>query len=70
MAAIAEFPVTAASPITRPYRILVCDDQPDVLRAIEPLFPNSIRQRAIDLIEEFVDKGECQFTTAFGRPLS
>ncbi|MGE3692931.1 MAG: cytochrome P450 [Novosphingobium sp.] len=28
-----------------------------------------IRQRAIDLIEGFVDKGECQFTTDFGRPL-
>jgi len=28
-----------------------------------------IRQRANDLIDAFVDKGECQFTTAFGRPL-
>src|SRR5581483_4326986 len=37
MAAIAEFPVTAASPVPRPHRILVCDDQPDVLHAIELL---------------------------------
>ncbi|MCX7864502.1 MAG: cytochrome P450, partial [Novosphingobium sp.] len=28
-----------------------------------------IRQRAIDLLERFADKGECEFTTAFGRPL-
>lgn len=28
-----------------------------------------IRQRAGDLIDGFVDDGECQFTTAFGRPL-
>jgi cytochrome P450 len=28
-----------------------------------------IRQRASGLIEGFVAKGECQFTTAFGRPL-
>jgi cytochrome P450 len=28
-----------------------------------------IRQRARDLIDQIVDKGECEFTTAFGRPL-
>jgi len=28
-----------------------------------------IRQRANTLIDGFIDKGECQFTTAFGRPL-
>jgi cytochrome P450 len=28
-----------------------------------------IRQRANDLIDEIIDKGECEFTTAFGRPL-
>ena len=28
-----------------------------------------IRQRASGLIEGFADKGECEFTTAFGRPL-
>jgi len=28
-----------------------------------------IRQRANDLIDAVIDKGECQFTTAFGRPL-
>ncbi len=37
MTAIAELPVSVASPVTRPYRILVCDDQPDVLHAIELL---------------------------------
>lgn len=28
-----------------------------------------IRQRANDLIDKFIDKRECEFTTAFGRPL-
>jgi cytochrome P450 len=28
-----------------------------------------IRQRARDLLDQFADKGECEFTTAFGRPL-
>lgn len=28
-----------------------------------------IRQRARDLLDRFADKGECEFTTAFGRPL-
>jgi cytochrome P450 len=28
-----------------------------------------IRQRAKDLLDEFADKGECEYTTAFGRPL-
>ena len=28
-----------------------------------------IRQRANDLLDEIVDKGECEFTTAYGRPL-
>ncbi|MDE8654417.1 cytochrome P450 [Novosphingobium album (ex Liu et al. 2023)] len=28
-----------------------------------------IRQRAKDLLDEFADKGECEFTTEFGRPL-
>ena len=28
-----------------------------------------IRQRAIDIIDSFADKGECNFNTAFGRPL-
>ncbi|MEZ5736560.1 MAG: cytochrome P450 [Novosphingobium sp.] len=28
-----------------------------------------IRQRARDLLDDFADKGECEFTTAFGRPL-
>lgn len=28
-----------------------------------------IRRRANDLIDQFIDKGECEFTTAFGRPL-
>ena len=37
MTAIAELPLIAASPVPRPYRILVCDDQPDVLHAIELL---------------------------------
>src|SRR5689334_18018466 len=37
MTAIEEFPVAAVSSVSRPYRILVCDDQPDVLRAIELL---------------------------------
>ncbi len=44
---------------------------------VDPLFcpagvaklEGHIRQRAIDLIEGFAGKGECQFTTAFGRPL-
>ena len=29
----------------------------------------TIRQRAIDLLDEFADKDGCEFTTAFGRPL-
>lgn len=28
-----------------------------------------IRSRARDLLDQFADKGECEFTTAFGRPL-
>jgi len=28
-----------------------------------------IRQRASDLLDQFAGKGECEFTTAFGRPL-
>jgi cytochrome P450 len=28
-----------------------------------------IRRRANDLLDEFADKGECEYTTAFGRPL-
>ncbi|MCJ2189034.1 cytochrome P450 [Novosphingobium beihaiensis] len=28
-----------------------------------------IRQRANDLIDQFIDKGECEFTEEFGRPL-
>jgi cytochrome P450 len=30
---------------------------------------SNIRQRANALIDQFVDKGECEFTTDFGRPL-
>ena len=37
MMATAEFPVTAAPAATRPYRVLVCDDQPDVLHALQLL---------------------------------
>ena len=29
----------------------------------------SIRKLANDLIDEFIDKGECEYTSAFGRPL-
>ena len=44
---------------------------------VDPLFSprgvlkleNLIRQRSRDLLDEFADKGECEFTTAFGRPL-
>jgi len=38
MTATLEFPVTAApAPARRPYRVLVCDDQPDVLHALQLL---------------------------------
>ena len=37
MMATAEFPVTAAPAAARPYRVLVCDDQPDVLHALQLL---------------------------------
>ncbi len=44
---------------------------------VDPLFSprgvlkleDLIRQRSRDLLDEFADKGECEFTTAFGRPL-
>ncbi|MCJ2180840.1 cytochrome P450 [Novosphingobium album (ex Hu et al. 2023)] len=44
---------------------------------VDPLFcpagvaklEGKIRQRAGDLIDQFAAKGECEFTTAFGRPL-
>ncbi|MBU6268374.1 MAG: cytochrome P450 [Sphingomonadales bacterium] len=44
---------------------------------VDPLFcpagiktlEGKIRERAIGLIEAMIDKGECEFTTAFGRPL-
>ncbi len=44
---------------------------------LEPMFSprgiakleESIRQRANALIDQFIDQGECEFTTAFGRPL-
>ena len=37
MMATAEYPVTAVPTATRPYRVLVCDDQPDVLHAMRLL---------------------------------
>jgi sigma-B regulation protein RsbU (phosphoserine phosphatase) len=37
MMATAEFPVTAGPTAARPYRVLVCDDQPDVLHALQLL---------------------------------
>jgi sigma-B regulation protein RsbU (phosphoserine phosphatase) len=37
MMATAEFPVTAAPAPARPYRVLICDDQPDVLHALRLL---------------------------------
>jgi cytochrome P450 len=33
------------------------------------LMEGNIRQQANNLIDKFVDKGECEFTTDFGRPL-
>ncbi len=44
---------------------------------VDPLFSpkgvlkleNLIRQRTRDILDQFADKGECEFTTAFGRPL-
>lgn len=30
---------------------------------------DNIRQRTNDLIDEFIDKGQCEYTEAFGRPL-
>ena len=44
---------------------------------VDPLFSpqgvlkleSVIRQRAKDLLDQFADEGECEFTTAFGRPL-
>jgi cytochrome P450 len=55
-------------------------DPPDHRRyreVLDPLFSiravmqmqENIRARANALIDAFVDKGECEFTTAFGRPL-
>src|SRR5215467_1028513 len=37
MTAALEIPVTAVSEATRPYRVLICDDQPDVLHALKLL---------------------------------
>ena len=37
MMATAEFPVTAAPAAARPYSVLICDDQPDVLHALQLL---------------------------------
>jgi len=46
-------------------------------KILEPIFSpkgvlaleDNIRKMANDLIDEFIDKGECEFTTDFGRPL-
>lgn len=59
-------PIEIDPPEHRKYRAIV-----------DPLFSpkgvlkleGRIRQQARDLLDQFADKGECEFTTAFGRPL-
>jgi cytochrome P450 len=59
-------PIEIDPPHHRKYRNIVdplfC---PAGIKTLEGL----IRQRAADLVNEIADKGECEFTTAFGRPL-
>src|ERR1700709_570977 len=59
-------PIEIDSPHHRTYRNIVDPllSPKGVLRLEE-----QIRQRANDLLDEIVDKGECEFTTAYGRPL-
>jgi len=59
-------PIEIDPPHHRKYRNIVdplfC---PAGIKTLEGL----IRQRAADLVEAIADKGECEFTTEFGRPL-
>lgn len=59
-------PIEIDPPDHRKYRAIL--DPVFSPRAILNL-ENKIRELANDLIDEFIDKGECEFTTAFGRPL-
>jgi cytochrome P450 len=59
-------PLEADPPHHRKYRALVDPlVTPKAVMALE----TSIRQLANDLIDKFVDKGECEFARDFGRPL-
>lgn len=59
-------PIEIDPPAHRKYRNIVDPlFSPQGVLKLEGL----IRQRARDLLDQFADKGECEFTTAFGRPL-
>lgn len=59
-------PIEIDPPHHRKYRaILEKQFSPKGVLALE----NKIRDLTNDLIDEIIDKGECEFTTAFGRPL-
>ena len=59
-------PIEIDPPHHRKYRNIVDPlFSPQGVKKLEGL----IRQRAIDLLDEIADKGECEYTTAYGRPL-
>jgi len=59
-------PIEIDPPDHRKYRaILDPVFSPQGIQTLE----NTIRKLANDLIDEVIDKGECEFTTAYGRPL-
>jgi cytochrome P450 len=59
-------PLEIDPPLQRKYRSIL--DPMLTPQAIAKL-EDAIRQLANDLIDRFIDKGECEFTTDFGRPL-
>src|SRR5579862_8473487 len=59
-------PLEMDPPHHRKYRAMI---DPMVSPKVVAAMEESIRKLANQLIDEFIDKRECEFTTAFGRPL-
>jgi len=59
-------PIEIDPPDHRKYRKIL--EEPFSPKGVLKL-EDKIRALANDLIDDFIDKGECEFTTAFGRPL-
>jgi cytochrome P450 len=59
-------PLEIEPPHHRKYRGLI---DPMLAKTVMVNLESSIRQLANRLIDQFIDKGRCEFTTDFGRPL-